>query len=33
MAYGITVDGSGGIFGIDSNTNTTKQFASIVTSY
>ena len=26
MAYGITVDGSGGIFGIDSNTNTTKHF-------
>ena len=27
MAYGITVDGSGGIFGIDSNTNTTKHLS------
>ena len=27
MAYGITVDGSGGIFGIDSNTSTTKHLA------
>ena len=26
MAYGITVDGSGGIFGIDSNTGTTRHF-------